>query len=182
MPRTERLEIRLSPEEKEAFELAAKRHGLTVSDYLRACGHQDVFAEMPPELVKRLVQMNAQTIGKKSETFPGANASPSTNPPTAAPTTTPGSSSSNKSMTALPAIFVDSVNIKNASLTYIDKSFTPELHTAVDQLNVDVSRFSLNHPFSFVVSGRALSARAARNASSLGSARLLATLASRELP
>src|SRR5438093_10606866 len=62
MARTERLEIRLSPEEKEAFELAARRHGLTVSDYLRACGHQDVFAEMPPELVKRLVRMNAQTI------------------------------------------------------------------------------------------------------------------------
>jgi uncharacterized protein (DUF1778 family) len=62
MARTERLEIRLSPEEKEAFELAARRHGLTVSDYLRACGHQDVLSEMAPESVKRLVRMNAQSV------------------------------------------------------------------------------------------------------------------------
>lgn len=62
MARTERLEIRLSPEEKEAFELAARRHSLTVSDYLRACGHQDVLSEMDPESVKQLVRMNAQSV------------------------------------------------------------------------------------------------------------------------
>ena len=62
MARSERLEIRLSPQEKAAFELAAKRHGLTVSDYLRWCGHQGVFSELDAKTVKRLVNQNAQSF------------------------------------------------------------------------------------------------------------------------
>lgn len=56
----ERLEIRLTLEEKEAIQLAARRHGMSVSDYVRTCCHQDLLAEIPPAEIKRFYQMGGQ--------------------------------------------------------------------------------------------------------------------------
>ena len=52
----------MSPEEKEAFALAARHQGLSVSDYLRWWGHQGVFSEMDAESAKQLVSMKAQSL------------------------------------------------------------------------------------------------------------------------
>lgn len=108
-------------------------------------------------------RMNAETIGKKSETAgaPEATQAAATGQSAgtaAVPAAPKEASSDNKSMAALPAIFVDSVNIDNATLQYIDRSFQPELNVTLDQLNLKVDGFSLNRPFFFDVAGRVFSA------------------------
>jgi len=62
MPLTERLEIRLSPAEKDVIERAAKRADMSVSDYVRMCCHKDVMAEEDPAAIKRLFQVQAQQL------------------------------------------------------------------------------------------------------------------------
>jgi hypothetical protein len=62
MALTERIEIRLSLAEKTAIERSARRGGMSVSDYVRACCHRDYMAEVDPEAIKRLYQAKAEQL------------------------------------------------------------------------------------------------------------------------
>lgn len=53
----DRLEIRLSSEEKRAIERAAERHRVSVSDYVRACVTQDQLADLDVDAVKRVARL-----------------------------------------------------------------------------------------------------------------------------
>jgi uncharacterized protein (DUF1778 family) len=60
MELTERLEIRLSPAEKNLIELAAQRNNLSVSEYVRMCCLANALPEEKPEAIRRMVQAGAQ--------------------------------------------------------------------------------------------------------------------------
>jgi uncharacterized protein (DUF1778 family) len=62
MPLTERLEIRLSPAEKNLIELAARRNNLTISDYVRMCCLRHAIAEEDPEAIKQLFLAQGQQL------------------------------------------------------------------------------------------------------------------------
>ena len=52
----------VSPEEQELFELAAKRSGMNVSDWVRTCCLQAVFTEIDPRAIKQAVEAGAQRV------------------------------------------------------------------------------------------------------------------------
>lgn len=58
---------------------------------------------------------------------------------------------------AIPAFLVDSLTLKHASITYIDRTFEPELNIVVSDLNVKVTQFSLFEAFPFSITASVLS-------------------------
>jgi len=71
---------------------------------------------------------------------------------------------------AIPALLVDSLTLKNASITYIDRTFEPELNILVSDLNAQVTRFSLFEAFPFSVEASVLSNK--KNISVTGKAKV----------
>ncbi len=75
--------------------------------------------------------LNIQTLGAK---FGGASSV--ANPP---------------AITALPAIFINSLKVDEAEIVFIDKGVSPEIKLTVTHLNIAVQRFSLGNPFDVLV-------------------------------
>lgn len=86
--------------------------------------------------------LNIQSIGQ-SQTAAGSPAK--------------GSSSGSSASAALPAIFINSLRIEGAQLTYIDQSVTPNFQASVSKMDVKLDRFSLAKPFNFSVEAAVLS-------------------------
>lgn len=110
-------------------------------------------------------QINAATLGKPPAMQPPANPSPQTlasgqNTPIAVPDTVPAVKPAQPSqpLTNLPEIIIHSIDVQNANLTYIDKSFDPLITLEFSKLDLKLRNFSLKNPFSFHAEGSLLSA------------------------
>lgn len=64
---------------------------------------------------------------------------------------------SNSAVASLPVIFINSFKIDNAKIHFIEKATQPEIQLTVDQVNLDVRRFSLTNPFDISIEGAVLS-------------------------
>ncbi len=58
-----------------------------------------------------------------------------------------------KSALALPLIIVNTMNLKNGTVVYVDKTFEPELVLEISRLSVEINRFSLKDSFPFIIKG-----------------------------
>lgn len=54
---------------------------------------------------------------------------------------------------ALPAVFIDSIELENGTVMVVDQTFEAPLSVEISHLNLAVNGFSLSNPFSFTVSG-----------------------------
>ena len=106
-------------------------------------------------------ELNVQTMGAKPSS-PAASSGQATNTnldQSLTPSTAPAAPAAEPKrvptgVPILPPLLVDSININNATVTYIDRSFQPALSVEADQLNTQVFNFTLNRFFTFLVSGR----------------------------
>lgn len=64
-PRAESFEVRCSAEEKRAIERAAQRHGMTLSEYVRAVAMQDQLADLDAEVIRRVVNDLVETLARR---------------------------------------------------------------------------------------------------------------------
>ncbi len=76
----------------------------------------------------------------------------------------------NKAVALVPALLVNDLKITNASVTYVDASFTPQLALTVDHIDVRVNGFSLTSPFD--ITGKMALFSAQQNVSFKGRASL----------
>lgn len=131
--------------------------------------------ERPQLTIVRLKdgQINVASLGKKPSTqsatnssLPPAMAGP--NETVISPATTNesplyegktlGGDSISQPPLNLPEIIIHSINLNNANITYIDKSFDPQMTLDVSQMDIKIRDFSLKAPFSFNAEGSIFSA------------------------
>lgn len=111
-------------------------------------------------------EVNLATLGKplsSSSTNPLAQTqvsgpSQQTASPPVPITTVEKSISNQQPPLDLPQILIHSIDVHNASITYVDKSFDPAMTIEISKLNIKIQNFSLKDPFSFHAEGSLLSA------------------------
>ena len=57
---------------------------------------------------------------------------------------------SSKGVFALPLIMINSINLKNGTVVYVDKTFEPELVLEISHLDIKINQFSIKEDFSFI--------------------------------
>ncbi|HLD70049.1 MAG TPA: AsmA family protein, partial [Candidatus Omnitrophota bacterium] len=112
-------------------------------------------------------EINVSTLGKQpsrqsatnsSLSFPNASVGNPDTATTRPPTKTFGGDNSTQSALNLPEIIIHTIDVHNANITYIDKSFDPSMTVDISKLDIKISGFSLKDPFSFNAEGSLFSA------------------------
>ena len=66
-PRTERIDVRVTPDDKEAIERAAEKYEMTASEYLRACTITMMALDLDPHAVRTVRRNVTEAAKEKSQ-------------------------------------------------------------------------------------------------------------------